>query len=97
MLDYIADRLEAIAEGRDAERVGPTEAARLLGYPRGHLSPSAHPERIPYLGARGTLHPVRTWRTWNEVPDGARLRQWDALTLKQRRAILGFGAERREA
>lgn len=88
-LAYLMDAVDDLRRGRDAERVGPTVAERTLGYSKGYLSPTAHPERTPYLGARGTLWPVRTWRAWNEVPEGARLRQWDALTLKKRRLIKG--------
>jgi hypothetical protein len=77
---------------REAERIGPTEAARRLGYGRGYISPTATPWRVPDFGARGTMLPLEEWRSWNETPEAPRRAKWDAMSLKERRELLGIAS-----
>ena len=89
LADDLAERLAQRIIDRDQTRVGPTAAARALGYPRDYFNLSRHPERVPYFGARGVMWPTWKWQRWNEVPEGARLRQWDAIPLCARSKIVG--------
>lgn len=94
-LRALGDEVCALRAGRDAERVGSTLAERALGYSQSYLSSSRYPWRVPEFGARGTMLPLSAWREWNESPDAARRARWDAMSLRERRELLGI--ERGEA
>lgn len=92
-LDWLGDQVEAVARARDEQRVNPTDAAQLLGFPKGYFSATRYPWRIPGFGAAGTLHPVSAWRAWIESGSDKGLRaKWEAIPPVERRKIQGRAA-----
>ena len=83
-LESLDARLAHVLAAMDGRKSGPAAAERALGWGPGYLSPSRHPERVPHYGLRGSRWTVAEWRAWNAVPDGQRLAEWDAMSLRER-------------
>ena len=94
-LRALGEVVETLLRDRDAARMGPTQAERSLGYPQSYLSPSRYPWRTPDFGARGTMLILSVWRAWNETPEGGRRATWDAMSLAERRQLLGLDEGKR--
>lgn len=81
----IETRLLAIETESEARRLNAAEAARALGFSEGYFH--GKPWRIPEYGAHGFLHPLASWRTWLERPEGARRSAWEAMSATERSRI----------
>lgn len=86
-LRYVMDALDDIRRERDERRIGPTAAAKTLGYCESYFR--GKPWRVPNFGLQGLMHGLSAWETWNARPEIERRAEWDAMDMKTRRKAQG--------
>lgn len=86
-LRYVMDALDELRRERDERRIGPTAAARALGYCESAFR--GKPWRVPFFGLHGLMHGLTTWEAWNARPEVERRAEWDAMDIETRRKAQG--------
>lgn len=83
-LRWIMDRLDALEAREGERRLSASAAAVALGFGRNYL---LKPWRQPGFGANGTRHALSAWVAWLARPETERRAEWDAMSIKARRAV----------
>lgn len=85
-LRWIMERLEALEDHKGEKLLSASAAAVNFGHGRNYL---LQPWRIPGFGLKGTRHTLSAWTAWLDRPEAERRAEWDAMSIKDRRAARG--------